>query len=343
MSQNTKIEWCDHTFNPWIGCTKVSPGCANCYAESETFTRAQRAAGRELWGKGSERHRTSEANWRQPLKWQPDWPIRPRPRVFCASMADWLDEEVPIEWLVDLLKLIYLTPHLDWLLLTKRPENWHSRLMKALESITDGTGRDGDFWQWLLNWTSSAIHPCHVWIGTSVEDQKRADERIPQLLKIPAQVRFLSVEPMLGPIDLSYHFGLERGAKWNPCCCDEIDPADVPCMVCEAKASMAVKRIAWCIFGGESGPGARRCDIEWIHDGVRQCQAAGVAAFVKQLGAASFCGNVNLFDWPELGVLIPIQEGGFAECRVRMRHKKGGDPEEWPESIRVREFPEVRS
>src|SRR5581483_1094173 len=159
MSENTKIEWCDHTFNPWMGCTKVSPGCANCYAE----TMMDHRYGKVRWGKGKPRQRTSSANWKLPLKWNkklsyrctscgtvfPDSELEEvlgwecldcntvcspvRPRVFCASLADWLDDEVPIEWLADLLALIYSTPNLDWLLLTKRPQNWATRMDAASE------------------------------------------------------------------------------------------------------------------------------------------------------------------------------------------------------------------
>lgn len=134
--KNTNIEWCDHTFNPWIGCTKVSPGCAHCYAE----TRDKRFTGGIHWGRGAPRNRTSPSNWNEPIKWNNgaaklaancsqafEYPSR-RPRVFCASLADWLDDEVPIKWLADLLDLIRDTPNLDWLLLTKRPQNWEKRM-----------------------------------------------------------------------------------------------------------------------------------------------------------------------------------------------------------------------
>lgn len=142
--KNSKIEWCDHTFNPWIGCTKVSPGCANCYAEA----RDKRLDGGAHWGKGAPRRRTSSGNWQHPLQWNRDsirdqencrlaiengaamYEIPDRPRVFCASLADWLDDDVPIQWLADLLSLIVATPSLDWLLLTKRPQNFTSRTTK---------------------------------------------------------------------------------------------------------------------------------------------------------------------------------------------------------------------
>jgi protein gp37 len=198
MSANSKIEWCDHTFNPWIGCTKVSPGCAHCYAEA----RDQRFAGGVHWGKGAARKLTSEANWREPLKWNAAAQAR-RPRVFCASLADWLDDEVPAEWLARLLALIHATPNLDWLLLTKRPQNWRARLQATMDDADFGRAEARYF---VADWRDGNP-PANVWLGTTVEDQARADERIPQLLAIPAKVRFLSCEPLLGPLNLSEHLG----------------------------------------------------------------------------------------------------------------------------------------
>src|SRR5438309_1214907 len=117
MGENTSIAWCNHTFNPWEGCTKVSAGCAHCYAE----TRNHRF-GADNWGKGKPRRRTSDANWKLPYKWNAQAEKHgTRLRVFCASLADWLDDEVPVEWLANLLKLIHQTPNLEWLMLTKRP------------------------------------------------------------------------------------------------------------------------------------------------------------------------------------------------------------------------------
>ncbi|MDX2187783.1 MAG: phage Gp37/Gp68 family protein [Opitutaceae bacterium] len=212
MAENSKIEWTDHTFNPWIGCTKVSPGCANCYAETLMDTRYKRVK----WGKGQPRVRTSAANWNLPLKWDREAAaIRDalnaggkfgasRPRVFCASLADWLDDEVPIEWLVDLLDLIRRTPNLDWLLLTKRPENFEKRIKEAGDyvrcldrtSIIYAAIADN-----LDAWAIGFRIPANVWIGTTVEDQPRADERRNALRDIPARVRFVSHEPSLEVVD----------------------------------------------------------------------------------------------------------------------------------------------
>jgi protein gp37 len=264
--KNSHIEWCDHTFNPWEGCTKVSPGCAHCYAEA----RNRRFSAGANWGPGAPRRRTSIHNWNEPQRWNTaaapffyggDRPKREadafgwrphKPRVFCASLADWLDEEVPIEWLADLLELIGKTQNLDWLLLTKRPQNWSERMHAAFRA-----GFDGD--EWVSQWLDGEL-PLNVWIGTTVEDQKRADERIPELLKIPARVRFLSCEPLLEKVDLSNHSPSREHGAW-------------------AKGD-----INWIICGGESGPNARPMHPAWARSLRDQCAAAGVAFFFKQWG-----------------------------------------------------------
>lgn len=296
MAENSNIQWTDHTFNPWIGCTKVSPGCTNCYAAAQDKFRSWTPEG---WGAGKPRKRSAIANWKKPLKWNVTKQGEPivicdccgnqyagaasclhtqnvhRPRVFCASLADWLDDEVPIEWLADLLKLIHETPNLDWLLLTKRPENWRSRIIAAAEiSAPPMLGR-------LAAWLVGAPRP-NVWIGTTAEEQKRADERIPHLLQIPAKVRFLSCEPLLERVDLT--FTCFNGAD----------------------SFGTMPGIHWVICGGESGSGARPMQIEWAQSLANQCKAANVAFFMKQLGGIG---------------------------------KHRGELTDFPESLRIREFP----
>lgn len=259
MTKNSKIEWTDHTFNPWIGCAKISDGCKNCYAEAMMDKRY----GKVKWGVQGKRIRTSAANWKKPLEWNRQifvqcvmcgWrgnksghafcPVcgnaecRPvRARVFCASLADVfedkLDQRKEIQhWRFDLFRLIDSTPSLDWLLLTKRPEN-----------VMDMLRHD---------WADQL--PSNVWIGTSVENQEQADTRIPELLKIPASVRFLSMEPLLGEVDLiSSHFGLLPG-------------------------------IHWVIVGGESGANARPMHPAWVRSIRDQCMTARVPFFFKQWG-----------------------------------------------------------
>jgi protein gp37 len=175
MGEVTKIEWTDHTFNPWIGCQKVSPGCDHCYAEAMMDHRY----GRVRWGPRGARSRTSEGNWRQPLKWARQ-ACGHRPRVFCASLADVFDNKVPKEWRGDLWELIRKTPELDWMLLTKRPENIRRMLPNG--------------WPW-----------DHVWLGTTTEDQRHYDQRWRILSDIPAAIRFISYEPALGSLRLHGH------------------------------------------------------------------------------------------------------------------------------------------
>lgn len=265
MAENSKIEWTDHTFNPWVGCTKVSQGCDHCYAEGWA-KRAGKAAG-VTWG--GERRRTSDATWRQPLRWNAQAEREGRRyRVFCASLADVFDNQVPGEWREDLFELIRQTPHLDWLLLTKRPQNI-VRMVREHGSIA------GNGMRYL---------PDHVWLGTTCEDQQRADLNIPALLRCPgeigARVLFLSIEPMLGPIYVE----------------DIPDPAGGVCLkplsglrwVGDGQGRCTVRslggRIDWVICGGESGPHARPMHPDWARSLRDQCSAAGVPFLFKQWG-----------------------------------------------------------
>jgi protein gp37 len=241
MAENSKIEWTTHTFNPWVGCTKVSPACDHCYAEGW----AKRTGQAGLWA--GERRRTSVANWRLPYKWNNAAPLdAPRPRVFCASLADVFDNQVPEEWRRDLFWMIRETPNLDWLLLTKRPQN----IRKMLPD----------------NWADGYSN---VWLGTTVENQEAADRRIPPLLATPARVRFLSCEPLLGPVSLRWMSGYDY--KAHQALGESVGQYD------------AISGLHWVICGGESGPGARRIEEAWAADLKRQCADAGMAFFMKQM------------------------------------------------------------
>lgn len=299
MGENSKIEWTDHTFNPWIGCAKVSAGCAHCYAEAMMDTQY----GKVQWGEGGTRLRTSAANWKKPEKWNRDAARDGvRRRVFCASLADVFEDREELEpWRVDLLELIGNTPWLDWLLLTKRPENaaaflggFYAHGVRVDEGYRFHTHPD------------SKIPWHNIWLGTSVENQEAANERIPHLLAAPAAVRFLSCEPLLEFVYLPNALSAAL--------------AQFPNVPGEAKPW-----IDWVIVGGESGAKARPCKIEWITSLKAQCRRFGVACFIKQLG-----GNRT---WP--------QGMSFADAPT-IKDKKGGDWSEWPEDLRVREFP-VRS
>jgi protein gp37 len=230
MGETTAIEWCDHTFNPWWGCAHVSPGCVNCYAET-----LSKRWGNDVWGKGGSRRFFGDTHWNEPLKWNRKAEAEGvRRRVFCGSMMDVFEDRPDlISPRARLFQTISQTPHLDWLLLTKRPEN-SARLTPLL---------------WAM-----AGWPKNIWLGTSVEDQKRADERIPKLLEIPAIIRFLSCEPLLGPVDL------------------------------EPWLSQPVRTLDWVIVGGESGPKARPMDPEWARSLRDECVCPEVAFFFKQWG-----------------------------------------------------------
>ncbi len=250
MSENSKIEWTTHTFNPWWGCTRVSPGCAHCYAE----TLAHRY-GNDVWGKGKARKPASEKVWAEPVKWnKAAVKVGERHRVFCSSMADVFDEEAPEGSRQRLWALINATPELDWLLLTKRPENFAAMLPPDW----------GDGWR-------------NVWLGVSVENQDMADKRISRLLGVQTVVRFLSVEPMLGPVNLRKvvpeddELGIGYDSLMGALCGNK-EPGG--------------PRISWVIVGGESGYGARPMAASWALSLRDQCQAAGVAFFFKQKGGA---------------------------------------------------------
>ena len=241
--KDSAIEWTDHTFIPWEGCSKVSPGCAHCYAENRLATRFKRVG----WGPGAPRRRTSEDNWKQPLKWDRIYRgVGRRSRVFTNSAGDVFDREVPDPWRWDLIHLIDATPNLTWQLLTKRPEGaaWWKSVWR------------GEFQEALAR----------SWIGISVEDQTWAERRLPWLRALGAfDVRFLSVEPMLGPIDLG---------KWL----DHVD---------------------WVICGGESGAGARRLDPAWVKNLRDQCESRGVPFFFKQWGGVRKRENGRLLEGKE--------------------------------------------
>lgn len=253
MAENSKIEWCDSTWNPWVGCTKVSPGCDNCYAEA--WDRRFAVSGH--WGAGKARRRTSASNWRLPVRWNAAHEAffaehGRRRRVFCASLADVFDNEVPEQWRVDLFRLIEATPNLGWILLTKRIGNAADMMFMA---------RGGHL----------PLLP-NVWIGATVVNQEEADRDVPKLLATPAAVRFLSIEPMLGPVDLQTHFAGH---------CPEHDFASGFCI---DRKHRGVQHLHWIIVGGESGPKARPMHPDWARSLRDQCNAASVPFFLKQMG-----------------------------------------------------------
>lgn len=346
---NSKIEWTTHTFNPWRGCTKVAAGCTHCYAEA-TSKRNPGTLG--IWGPNGTRVVASEAMWKEPLKWNDraeanqQWYATyrsvdaPRPRVFCASLADVFEEwqgnvvsagkeQVyldPQTWraasgkgratLDDvrrrLFTLIDDTPNLDWLLLTKRPENIR-RMLPAYSYHACETGdcphdRASD-----CNTEAERKYRDNLWLGTSVATHADADRNIPLLLKCRdlAKVLFVSAEPLLGHVDFTSigdiageHRDCLRG-NWRRDDSQRVYESNAP-------------RIDWLIVGGESGHNARPCNIEWIRSIRDQCAAAGVPCFIKQLGSQP---------WDTTG--------------CDLKDSKGGDWDEWTEDLRVRQFPKL--
>jgi protein gp37 len=326
MGAQTNIQWCDHTYNPWRGCRKVAEECENCYI---TGTTPFRVAGQTH---GSVRVRAGEDHRKEPLRWNKrPWicdhcgfasAIRDglcgsckqvgkhRAKVFSLSLGDWLDKEnVEIEWFVELLWTIFSTPELTYLLVTKRPGNFPDRIYKAAASA-GLTGQPQNFVLWLYEWAQGKA-PANVWIGVSQgADQEAA-------LEIPAVVHFLSCEPMLRPLDMTHAY-----------------------------------RFDWIIFGGESGTNARPCNVDWIQEGLKYCRENEIAAFVKQLGAAPVYTAAGMEFKSEDGRDFVRQRMADPKCWIpynsphnlapKITHKKGGDMAEWPEQLRVREFPKVK-
>lgn len=259
MAEKTGIQWTDHTANFWWGCMKVSPGCANCYAETWS-----KRYGRAIWGPAA-----TTARWRTTGPWRDilRWDARAaadgvRRRVFAQSMSDFFEEHPQLdEWRAEACEILAGLKHLDVQLLTKRPENIRRMVPAA----------------WWEEW------PAHIWVGTSVENQEMADRRIPPLLEVPAAVRFLSCEPLLGPIQLPYCM------EWNS---HEDWAGNAPPHITLGISTEPDSQIDWVIVGGESGPKARPMHPDWSRSLRDQCQDAGVAFFFKQWGEYAPCTEI---------------------------------------------------
>ena len=265
MTQNTKIEWADHTFNPWWGCTKISPACDHCYAAA-----LDKRTGGDHWGAGQPRKRTSAKNWLEPVKWnkQADTFFAEhgrRQRVFCASMADVFDNEVDPQWRSDLMALIDATPNLDWLILTKRIGNANKMLFEA--NVQDQI-------------------PANIWLGATICNQEEADRDIPKLLATPAAKRFLSIEPMLGVIDLTKIELKENHTQPGLKLVNY--PTEKDALRGKTLTNMSLEydtnKLDWVIVGGESGHGARPMHPDWARSLRDQCAEADVPFLFKQWG-----------------------------------------------------------
>lgn len=320
MADATAIEWCDSTFNPWMGCTKVSPACDNCYAAVSTPARTMEI----VWGPGQPRRRTAPRNWTQPLAWdralfmecrECGWRAEvdrshqkcgrchaganslqeARRRVFCASLADVFDNEVDPAWRRDLFKLIAETPNLDWLLLTKRVGNV-LRLVKEIADLPRPGSHAGDL---LAHQWRSGNPPKNVWLGITVCDQKEANRDIPKLLAVHAAKRFLSMEPLLGPVDLTRIDVFGGDAEIYPL------KGTTDCVNDEGEPTEDVPALDWVIVGGESGHGARPMHPDWARSLRDQCAEAGVPFVMKQWG-----------EWVPISQLTEAQDRALWRSRV---------------------------
>lgn len=263
MGKNSRIEWCTHTFNPWWGCTKVSAACTHCYAES-----LAKRTGNQVWGDQATRRFFGQKHWTEPLKWDRQAEAEAvRKRVFCASMAD-IFEIHPNPAIAaqqadarrQLATLIERTKNLDWLLLTKRPENW-PKICGQL-----GWCFDGERW----------YEPTgRIWVGVTAENQEQADRRIPALLKIPAAVRFVSYEPALGPLTLS---------PWLQLVARDAERMSAAALESGATRELIRPGIDWVIAGGESGGKARPAHPDWFRSVRDQCAEEDVPFLFKQWG-----------------------------------------------------------
>ena len=321
----TKIEWATDTWNPVTGCTKVSQGCDHCYAETMSlrlshnpkYALATKADG--TWSGVVSCH---EDVLDQPLRWK-----KPR-MIFVCSMSDLFHSQVPWDFIGRVFDVMIACPQHTFQVLTKRP----GRMAFWADNMAEVCRERGLPWSW----------PPNVWAGTSVESQKYAP-RLDCLLRVPAKVRFVSAEPLLGPLDLKPYF-----YKCSGCVPTPEDPR------CACKG-LAIHQI---IVGGESGPGARPMDLAWARDLVGQCQVAGVACFVKQLGSEPMSGLGDQDLYEELidlaqtpgGVRLSDRHGSTFRRDTdgrRLGHylkfhdPKGGNPSEWPNKLRVRERPQA--
>lgn len=375
MGQATKIQWTDRTWNPVRGCSRVSEGCRSCYAERLAgrfagpglpfdgfVTLHRRREERDVVGRdGSIRQQvstTSEARWTskvelvpshlpEPLSWR-----KPQ-RVFVNSMSDLFHEGLSNEDIAAVFGVMAACPEHQFQVLTKRPARardwfrwiaaapglspppgicaWSARayLLNANQPVPPALDEeaDGDDARWPLP---------NVWLGCSVEDQATADERIPLLLDTPAALRFVSAEPLLGPVDLRpylqpMHGAIVRNPPEGDAFFEQLgrqlshEAALLVPRGCDVQVIPGVG-LDWVIAGGESGPGARPCAIEWIEGVVEQCAAARVPAFVKQLGA-------------KVVSVDRVDAAGRWAWQAGLTDRKGGDPTSWPPEVRVREFP----
>lgn len=367
MSEKTEIAWCDSTINFWRGCDKVSDGCKHCYITSTIpfRTTGQKHGDPRVWSESAVHtaialnkkpwicdfcgvgHQVSQAHACLGLIRAGAEDLRyHRRRIFSLSLGDWLDDQVPIDWLVKMLDTIRRCPDVTWMLCSKRWQLFHKRMKAALwhaEQLTEDDEGDSEdlpateLGNWIHDWLSGYRRPQNVIGLCSVESQELAEKRIDTFLEVPLVCHGLSLEPLLGPVELD---------KWlwklpKPVCPNCPQDVDCECGYKTAKAN-GHKSIDWLICGGESSQRnepARECYMEWLDQIVKQGAAADVPVFVKQLGSFALSYNVNMFDLPETAHLEGIGTG-VAQARYITTHKKAGDFAEFPDQLKVRAFPE---
>lgn len=288
----TKIEWTDETWNPIVGCSRISEGCKNCYAATAAKSaRLQQFKQYQKIKEWNGQVAFVQNQLMKPLQWR-----KPK-RIFVCSMSDLFHKNIPDEWIDKVMSVISLCPQHIFQVLTKRPKrmldyfSYEGRLTNINFEISKILQED-----FLTAESKLLKFPMpNLWVGTSVENQKAADERIPLLMEIPAEIRFLSCEPLLEEISLEQY--LEQRA------------------------------VNWVIVGGESGLNARTCSLQWIRSLVRQCQNAEVSIFVKQLGSS---------------VITTTRYGiSHSDYQFELKDKKGGNIDEFPEDLKIREFPQA--
>lgn len=337
MSAATSIQWTDRTWNPVRGCSVVSPGCVNCYAMKQ----AHRFSGVGKPYQGLTKQTSAGPQWtgavrgvipalNAPLRWK-----KPA-RIFVNSMSDLFHEAVSDEWIDQVFAVMALCPQHTFQILTKRADRMRAYMValdRAIRIPTETFPRWKSEAESILqkrgDINSVVTHQWplpNVWLGVSVENQKYADERVPMLLQAPAAVRFISAEPLLGPVELTYN-RMCGAMGWGPPAPPRRDkPATED--PSQLRWVLGAKAISWVIVGGESGNCARMLDTTFARSIVKQCAAAGVACFVKQLGAKP--------EEPSPGAWNTAHRQPMV-----LRDRKGGDMAEWPADLRVRQFPAV--
>lgn len=312
MAEKTGIAWADHTSNIAIGCTKVGDGCTNCYAEQLDRARFSKTLTPAVihWGAGAPRHFRLEAWTKDVQKWnRKAHADNVRRRVFIDSLSDIFDNEWPTEIRYEAFAVMLKCTALDFLLVTKRIGN-------AEDMLPGGWYCHG------APWDARCLGPYpNLWIGATVVNQEEADRDVPKLLKVPASVRFLSIEPQLGPIDLRRYLTPMVWENGRPIAGRDFGHG---------------RRVDWVICGGESGTKARPFNVRWAREIRDQCAAARVPFFMKQLGSRPMrpvqAGEVA-------GDPVPKHELDIWLKDVYLKDRAGADPSEWPEDLRVQQFP----